>query len=89
MVAAACSGYSRFRSFQKPIHMVEVDNLDLSTPSSQHNKSLKALNVKETALKAAESLTTEGHRFEAMANQAAAGIKPKRVRALIQRGALR
>ena len=47
------------------------------------------VNVKETASKAAESLTTEGHRFEAMANQAAAGIKPNRVRALIQRGALR
>ena len=46
-------------------------------------------NVKETASKAAESLTTEGHRFEAMANQAAAGMKPNRVRALIQRGALR
>ena len=47
------------------------------------------VNVKETALKPAESLTSEGHRYEAMANQATAGMKPKRVSALIQRGALR
>jgi hypothetical protein len=46
-------------------------------------------NVKETVLKATEFLTSEGHRFEAMANQATAGMKPKRVSALIQRGALR
>jgi hypothetical protein len=45
--------------------------------------------VKETALKATEFLTSEGHRFESMANQATAGMKPKRVSALIQRGALR
>ena len=47
------------------------------------------LNVKETALRATEYLAREGHRFEAMSNQATAGMKPKRVRALIQRGALR
>ena len=46
-------------------------------------------NVKETAPKATENLTSEGHWFEGMANQATAGMKPKRVSALIQRGALR
>jgi hypothetical protein len=46
-------------------------------------------NVKETTSKAAEYLTTEGHWLEVKVNQAAAGMKPKRVRALIQRGALR
>jgi hypothetical protein len=45
--------------------------------------------VKEPTLKASNGLTTEGHGCEAMANQATAGMKPKRVRALIQRGALR
>ena len=47
------------------------------------------LNVKETAPKATENLTSEGHWFEVVANQATAGMKPKRVSALIQRGALR
>jgi hypothetical protein len=47
------------------------------------------VNVKETPPKATEYLTSEGHRFEAMADQATAGMKPKRVNALIQRGALR
>jgi hypothetical protein len=46
-------------------------------------------NVKETAPKATENLTSEGHWFEVVANQATAGMKPKRVSALIQRGALR
>jgi hypothetical protein len=46
-------------------------------------------NVKETTSRAAEYLPTEGHGLEVMVNQAAAGMKPKRVSALIQRGALR
>ena len=46
-------------------------------------------NVKEADRKATKYLTSEGHWFEAKANQATAGMKPKRVSALIQRGALR
>ncbi|MBP9806545.1 MAG: hypothetical protein KBE22_16795, partial [Candidatus Accumulibacter sp.] len=42
------------------------------------------VNVKETAPKATENLTSEGHWFEVVANQATAGMKPKRVSALIQ-----
>ena len=50
---------------------------------------LPLLNVKEPIRRTSDDLTAEGHRAEKMVNQATAGMKPKRVSALIQRGALR
>jgi hypothetical protein len=50
--------------------------------SAAHPPAIKGLthrviNVKEPTLKASNGLTSEGHRFEAMANQATAGMRPK------------
>ncbi|MBI3144155.1 MAG: hypothetical protein HYZ18_02585, partial [Pseudogulbenkiania sp.] len=47
------------------------------------------INVKEPRSKASKGLTLSSHRNGWPASQAAAGMKPKRVSALIQRGALR
>ncbi|WP_425532221.1 hypothetical protein [Aromatoleum anaerobium] len=46
-------------------------------------------NVKEPTSETSARLTAEGHGVEGRVNQAAARMKPKRVSALIQRGALR
>ena len=47
------------------------------------------INVKEPTAKASDDLTIKGHRVETSVNQVAAGMNPKRVSDLIQRGALR
>ena len=50
---------------------------------------LPDINVKELIPRTNADLTADGHRLEKRVNQPGAGIKPKRVSALIQRGALR
>ena len=50
---------------------------------------LGMFNVKEPTAKASDDLTIKGHRVETSVNQVAAGMNPKRVSDLIQRGALR
>jgi len=69
--------------------IARCDSAEVLDAAEMAFNEIAMLNVKEPTLKTRADLTPDGHWRVKRVNQAAAGMKPKRVRALIQRGALR